>query len=79
MAIRYGITPAAARVNKGLTQNEAANKIGVCKKTLIAYEKGKRVPSIEVLNKMSDIYGWPVDGFLILPSTTLKANLPTTI
>lgn len=74
MAVRLGITLAAARVNKGLTQNEAAELIGVCKKTLIEYEKGKRVPSIKVLNRMSDVYSWPVDGFLVAFHTTSEGS-----
>lgn len=50
------ISLAAARVNKNLTQDEACKKIGVSKNTLIAWEKGKRIPNPEFIQKIEKLY-----------------------
>ena len=55
------ITIAAARVNAGKTQAEAAKALGITEKTLGAYETGKRTPRWEIVQAMSDLYGIPLD------------------
>lgn len=55
------ITLAAARVNAGLKQGEAAEKIGVMPQTLRNWEKGKTAPKIAQVNKMCTLYGIPSD------------------
>lgn len=47
----------AARVNAGLTQREAAEKLGVCLSSLQNYETGKRYPDVPVIKKMESAYG----------------------
>lgn len=54
------ITPAAARINAGLTQDEAAQKIGITKVTLIKWEKGYVSPNTEKAEAMARLYGWPL-------------------
>lgn len=46
------MTLKAARVNRNLTQKEAAELIGVTPETISAWESGKRYPN---LNKIPDI------------------------
>lgn len=50
------ITLAAARVNKGIKQGEAAKLIGVMPQTLRNWEKGKTFPNPAQLDKMCKLY-----------------------
>lgn len=51
----------AARVNAGLTQEEAAKQLGINPNTLASYEKKSDKLTIELLKKLSELYGIPVD------------------
>lgn len=51
----------AARVNSGLTQEEAARLLGITPNTLARYEKKSGKLSLEMLNKLSDLYKIPTD------------------
>ena len=53
----------AARVNAGLTQEEAAARIGVSVATISRWETGMSIPSARRLGAMSDVYGVPVQFF----------------
>lgn len=45
------------RLEKGMTQEELANAIGLSSKQIIYhYESGFRNPSLEVLEKISDVF-----------------------
>ena len=44
-----------------LTQLQVALALGVVPSTINQYEKGKRNPSIEVLIKLSDLFGCTID------------------
>lgn len=59
------INLAAARVNRGLTQDYVAKKLGVSRTTVIAWEKGKSTPSTLVLNALSDLYGISIDHIFL--------------
>lgn len=61
------ITLAAARVNKGYTQEEAAKLIGVTADTLRNYEKGRTFPDIAVIKRIEDVYGVPYSQLKFLP------------
>ena len=65
------VTLKAARINKGLTQIEAANRIGVTVDTLANYEKGKTYPDIPVLKKIEEVYGVSYNHLIFLPNDTL--------
>ena len=45
------------RKEKGLTQAELAQSIGVSTPTVVMWENGKRRPQFEMLNKLSDVFG----------------------
>lgn len=51
------VTLKSARVNAGLTQAKAAEKIGISVDTLVNYEKGKTFPDVPVLKRIEDVYG----------------------
>lgn len=51
------LTLKAARINAGLTQSEAAEKLGISKTSLHNYERGKSVPNIRVIKRIEDVYG----------------------
>ena len=64
------ITLAAARVNAGLTQKEAAKLLNLTPATLQNYESGKTTPSWETARKIEAVYKFPLD-FIFLPSPSL--------
>lgn len=64
------ISLAAARVNAGLSQKEAAKRLGLSPATLQNYEAGKTVPSWETANKIEAVYNFPLD-FIFLPTPSL--------
>lgn len=51
------MTLKAARVNKGLTIDQAAEELGVCRRTLINYECGKSFPDVPGIMKIEKLYG----------------------
>lgn len=51
------MTLKAIRINKGLSQEEAARSIGVSEDTLSNYERGKTYPDIPILKKIEEVYG----------------------
>lgn len=55
------ITLRAARVNAGLTQREAAKKLGINYQTLAAYEKDESKATLSMIKKMCSIYGFPLE------------------
>lgn len=61
------MTLKSARVNKGLTQAQAAEKIGVTVDTLSNYERGKSFPDVPVIQKIEIVYGVPYSELIFLP------------
>ena len=55
------ITLKAARVNAGLTLQEAAQKLGVAYQTLSRYEANTGSVRKDMLNKMCELYDMPVE------------------
>lgn len=51
----------ACRVQAGYKQRTAAKELGISEATLIAYETGKVSPNMETGQKMSELYGIPMD------------------
>lgn len=56
------ITLKAARVNAGLTQEQAAKKLGVSRSTLQNWETGKSFPKQPNICAMCEIYDVPFDA-----------------
>ena len=61
------ISLAAARVNANMTQQQAADAIGVNKSTIVSWENGKTLPNSLLLCKLSDLYKIPI-GNIFLPT-----------
>ena len=51
---------------KGLSQKEAAEKLGVSEPTLANYEKGLRQPNVETIKKMMALYDTSFDDIVFL-------------
>ena len=60
------MTLKAARVSAGLSQTEAARKIGVTKDTLGNWERGKTYPNALNIRRIEDVYGVRYDNIIFL-------------
>ena len=60
------ITLKAARVNKNLTQKEAAALIGISVETLANYEKGLSFPNVPVIKRIESVYGVQYSDIIFL-------------
>lgn len=61
------VTLKAARINKGLSQEEAAKLIGVSVDTLGNYERGITYPDIPILKNIEKTYGIEYSNLIFLP------------
>ena len=52
------------REQRGISQTELANFLGVVRSTICQYEKGNRRPYINILGKLSDYFNVSVDYLL---------------
>ena len=64
------ISLAAARVNAGLTQVQAAREMNVDKSTLSNWEKRKTFPKAEQLFMLCDLYGCTVNDIFLGEKST---------
>lgn len=67
----YRVTIAAARVNVGMNQQEAAKALGVSNKTLSKWEKGESFPPVDKVAQMCDLYKVPYELLNFLPNNSL--------
>ena len=61
------MTLEAARRNVGLTQKEAAEKLGISNKTLCDWENYRTFPGADMIPKICDLYGVTYDHLNFLP------------
>jgi transcriptional regulator with XRE-family HTH domain len=61
------MTLEAARRNVGLTQKEAAEKLGVSNKTLGKWENYESFPGADIIPKICDLYGLSYENIKFLP------------
>lgn len=61
------LTLKAARINKGLSQEEAARLIGVGADTIGNYERGVTYPDIPILKKIEKVYNVEYKDIIFLP------------
>lgn len=64
------MTLKAARVNKDMTQEEAAAAIGVSVSTLAKWEQYKAFPSTKQVADILEAYGADFDEIIFLPEGT---------
>ena len=65
------ISLAAARVNAGLAQKEAAVMLGVSNKTLSSWENGTSFPNAQQIEKICELYVVSYDNINFLPNNPL--------
>lgn len=58
------ITLKAARVNSGLSQKEAARKLGIAESTLYKWEAGKNKPNVKYLDKIERVFKISVENII---------------
>lgn len=61
------MTLKTARELCGMTQKDAAKRIGITEDTLGNYERGKTYPDIPVLRKIEKVYGVSYNQLIFLP------------
>lgn len=57
------------RVYHDLKQKDAAGRLGISATYLSEIEKGRKVPTLEVIQKYSDAYGLPVSSIMFFSET----------
>ncbi len=62
------ITLKAARVNKNLTQKQAAELLGVTAEVIGNWERGITFPKIPMIKKIEQLYGLPYSEIIFLPN-----------
>lgn len=55
------ITLEAARVNAGLLQKDVCQRLGISIPTLISWESGKTLPSVDKAQEIASLYGVHLD------------------
>ena len=70
----FKITLAAARVNAGLDQKEAAAKLNISNTTLSKWERGEAYPTADKIPEICELYGVHYDNINFLPKRSLKAD-----
>ena len=62
-----------ARIRSGLSQIEAARRIGISRTFLAAIERGESSVSVQVLARMADVFEIPMSGFA--PATAARGSV----
>ena len=61
------LTLKALRINKGYSQEEAAEKLGIYPTTLGNYENFRSFPDVPIINKIINLYDTNYDDIIFLP------------
>lgn len=69
---RIRISLAAARVNAGLSQKEAAKILKITTKTIQNHESGKTEPGWKMAERYADLYGLPIDSIFFGKDSALS-------
>jgi putative transcriptional regulator len=54
------------RTERGLTQEELADRVGVTRQTILSIERGRYSPSIELALRLARLFGVPVEALFEL-------------
>lgn len=63
--MNYSITYEAARVNAGLTQKEAAERLNITAQTLKRWESYKSFPTVDHFIDLCNLYGCPINSIKV--------------
>ena len=66
----FQITLAAARVNKGLTQEDVSKEMHVSKNTIVNWEKGTSEPTVTQARRLANFLDIPLDRIIFVPIET---------
>lgn len=55
------LTLKTLRINKGLRQADMAAKLNVNRKTISAWEKGKSLPAVDMIDAICELFGVSYD------------------
>lgn len=69
MSEKFRISLEAARVNAGMTQPQAAQAMGVSVTTILKWEKGTTMPTIDKAMALAELYSVPLDSINFCPET----------
>jgi transcriptional regulator with XRE-family HTH domain len=69
-----GKTISSFRELKGLSQSQLADLLGVSQCTVEYYESGERIPSINILKKLSGIFGLSIDELVGVKKMNSNGN-----
>lgn len=80
MGEQFNLNLKEARLKKGVSQKEVAEKIGVAKSTYSLYESGNREPNVQTIKKIADTLNVSTDTLLGLDEvpTTIAAHFDGT-
>lgn len=67
----YKISLAAARINAGFSQKDAAKALQISNTTLGKWERGESFPTADKIPKICDLYGVHYDNLNFLPKSSL--------
>jgi DNA-binding XRE family transcriptional regulator len=56
------LTLKALRINKGLLQTDVARELNVDRKTVSAWESGKYLPNVDMVDSICELYGVSYDN-----------------
>lgn len=74
--IEFGKRIKALRTRNEMTQTDLAEKLGVSKSIISAYEKGNRTPAFETIINLSNIFNVPAGIFFSKPESS-EENIQT--
>lgn len=58
--------------NGEMTQAQLAERIGVTRQTIIAIERGRYSPSLEMAFQIANVFGTPLDAVFAYPKETAR-------
>lgn len=64
----------ALRQNSAMTQQKAADRLGVTRQAVSGYESNRTRPDIDMLRKMAELYGTDLEGVVYGTEPVLKAR-----
>lgn len=73
--MKVGTKIKEVREERGMTQKELALAIPITEACLCRYEQNERLPKLDILIKISDIFKLPIDYFLGRAYNENKTNL----
>ncbi len=75
MSLKLNLTLKLIRIESNLKQKDAATKLGISANYLCLIETGNRIPSLELLAEMANLYGWDLSA-VIRKAEVLQLQYP---